>query len=175
MIVRGFFIVTCTFMVFLTGCHSIHKADKDRAKELEDQDKIILKQQEVIRLERLDLFMRNVAQNKKDRVRIISYTLEGAPIYKTLNAGKKQIQLTIDHTEDPYAGEKSKAEYSCKELKKILSETYKQLHFDEKTVVYYLTGCGKNNEQILLLTVPYDLIKDRDKSSTFAVLPAQAA
>jgi hypothetical protein len=73
-------------------------------------------------LDRLDLFVENVATKKSDDIKITHYTIEGDPIYDEVTFDGKQLSITNDNSEDKF-GSGEIFTYTCKSMTKNESET----------------------------------------------------
>jgi hypothetical protein len=82
-------------------------------------------------LERLDLFVENVATKKSDEIKITHYTIEGDPIYDEVTFDGKQLTITNDNSEDKF-GSGEIFTYTCKNMTKNESDT---------KLEYLLTDC----------------------------------
>jgi hypothetical protein len=73
-------------------------------------------------LDRLDLFVENVAAKKSDEIKITHYTIEGDPIYDTVTFDGKELKITNDNSEDKF-GSGEISTYTCKNMTKNESGT----------------------------------------------------
>lgn len=84
-------------------------------------------------IERFESFLANVEANEKDQIRITSYTIEGDPIFDTLDFNGEEILYNYDNSQDAFAGtDKGQQSTICSKIEK------------EKTddgVLYRLSGC----------------------------------
>lgn len=85
-------------------------------------------------IERFESFLANVEAKEKDEIRITSYTIEGDPIFDTLNFNGEKIIYTYDDSQDAYAGsDKGQQSSICSNIEKENTD---------KGVVYLLSGCS---------------------------------
>ncbi|HHW36420.1 MAG TPA: DUF4362 domain-containing protein [Bacillales bacterium] len=85
-------------------------------------------------IKRFESFLANVEAKDKDQIRITSYTIEGDPIFDTLDFSGEEISYTYDNSQDAFAGsDKGEQSTICSKIEK------------EKTddgVIYRLSGCS---------------------------------
>ncbi|MHB8130441.1 MAG: DUF4362 domain-containing protein [Mobilitalea sp.] len=106
----GIFICIC--MLILTSCINTGDAYD---KSVNDSDTITYSNNGVItNTERLDKFIENVADMKKDRININRFTDEGDPIITQFYFNKTNIEIFIDRSKDKFGG---------KDKDKIIHET----------------------------------------------------
>lgn len=90
----------------------------------------------------------NVEQREVDKIRIVQYTLEGDPIFQTLEYSGNDIFYVSDNTKDKFAG-KDKGLYkdSCKSIVKDQRES---------GITYRLIDCtnedGRNGYDLLYVS-----------------------
>lgn len=117
-------------LLLLSGC-SYNPSDED----------IVDSHGEITNLEKFKTFIKNVNEDKEDKIRVVRYTIEGDPILHDLEFDGKIITSTIDSTRDEFgSGKVSTA--TCQSIDVI--ETH------EKTE-YTLTGCNKTNRDSSIL------------------------
>ncbi|WP_284037230.1 DUF4362 domain-containing protein [Neobacillus sp. 114] len=102
---------------------------------------------------RLDQFVKHVQNNKKDKVRLIRYTIEGDPIFHDLAYDGSNLKFTLDTTEDKF-GQGEVTTTTCESIQKQESETETK---------YMLTGCPQQDMNELLV-----ISHDVDKEDFFA-------
>lgn len=92
-------------------------------------------------------FVENVKQGRKDAVQLITYTVEGDPIFYNLDYDGREIRYQYDNTHDGWGTPKVEQNY-CKALERIED---KQGYW-----IYTLTGCSdpERTEQPLHLYLP---------------------
>ncbi|MGE6486948.1 DUF4362 domain-containing protein [Paenisporosarcina sp. NPDC076898] len=98
---------------------------------------------EVHNLGRFEQFLNNVANKKKDTIRITGYTKEGDPIFQDLQFDGKIIQNTYNNSNDEYAGED----------KGIETDVCTEIIQEEKVqgeVEFLISGCSKDLDHFLL-------------------------
>jgi hypothetical protein len=88
----------------------------------EEKNEIINMHGNVSNLNRLDVFVENVAAKKSDEIKITHYTFEGDPIYDEVTFDGKQLTITNDNTEDKF-GSGEIFTYTCKNMTKNESDT----------------------------------------------------
>lgn len=52
----------------------------------------------------LETFVENIEAKKRDKIRIVNYTIEGDPIFTNLNYDGNSIKVEIDNSKDKYGG-----------------------------------------------------------------------
>lgn len=72
-------------------------------------DQVVNTHGEVENVDRLDGFVRNVDQGKKDAVQIVSFTTEGDPIFYTLEFDGATLQFEHDSSKDQFGSGKVSA------------------------------------------------------------------
>ncbi|MBU8917767.1 DUF4362 domain-containing protein [Bacillus sp. FJAT-29953] len=102
---------------------------------------------------RLDQFVKHVQNNKKDKVRLIRYTIEGDPIFHDLAYDGSNLKFTLDTAEDKF-GQGEVTTTTCESIQKQESETETK---------YMLTGCPQQDMNELLV-----ISHDVDKEDFFA-------
>ena len=96
----GIFI--CIWMLILTSCI---KTGEAYDKSINDSDTIIYSNNgEITNTERLDKFIQNVADMKKDKININRFTDEGDTIITQLYFNKTNIEIFIDRSKDKFGG-----------------------------------------------------------------------
>ncbi|WML57706.1 DUF4362 domain-containing protein [Neobacillus sp. PS2-9] len=96
-------------------------------------------------IKRLDLYVKNMNSGKKDKVRLIRYTIEGDPIYYDLAYDGSKFTIKRDTTEDKYGGGEV-ITYSCKSIQTLESNT---------STKYMVEECPDFGEE--LLTISHDV------------------
>jgi hypothetical protein len=95
-------------------------------------------------IKRLDLFVKNMNSGKKDKVRLIRFTIEGDPIYYDLTYDGSKFTIKRDTREDQY-GQGEVNTYLCKSIQKQESNT---------SMKYIVEECPNLGE---LLTISHDV------------------
>ncbi|MBS4213829.1 DUF4362 domain-containing protein [Neobacillus rhizophilus] len=103
--------------------------------------------------QRLDQFVKHVQNNKKDKVRLIRYTIEGDRIFHDLAYDGSNLKFTLDTTGDKF-GQGEVTTTTCESIQKQESETETK---------YMLTGCPQQDMNELLV-----ISHDVDKEDFFA-------
>lgn len=130
------------YMGGLAGCSSSAKVDK--------KSDIIVKISGESNLDKFQQFLTHVKNGKADKVRIVHYTVEGDPIFQTLDYDGININYLFDNSNDKFSGsQKGKKSDVCKGI------------MEEKSngaVSYKLGECKENrkNMDYLLLEVPHE-------------------
>ncbi|GHH96918.1 DUF4362 domain-containing protein [Neobacillus kokaensis] len=139
------------FCVIFSACQTAGIPLKD--KDLTEKNEIVETHGGLQNVERLDDFIYNVKNDKKDKVRLTRYTIEGDPIYHDLDYTDSKLTFTLDTREDEY-GHGAVTKSICKGIQKQELETETN---------YLLTGC-ENEPMKGLLTIFHDV----DKEDNFA-------
>jgi hypothetical protein len=127
------------FLAFIiSGCQSNITTDY----EPESGD-ILDKHGDITNLDKFNAFVDHVQQGKKDKIRIVHYTIEGDAILHDLDFDGKTIHSTFDSTRDEY-GSGSVTKASCKSI--AVQET-------NTSTEYVIEGCDNNEREFIFLTV----------------------
>jgi hypothetical protein len=111
-------LITIVF-VLLSACQreqSTHKPYEPTANE------VVETHGGLENIKRLDQFVKNMNSGKKDKVRLIRYTIEGDPIYYDLTYDDSKFTIKRDTREDQY-GQGEVNTYLCKSIQKQESTT----------------------------------------------------
>lgn len=96
--------------LLLVGCQEdIDSAANPVGGHNTEIDQVVNTHGEVENADRLDGFVRNVDQGRKDAVQIVSYTTEGDPIFYTLEFDGATIQFEYDSSKDQFGSGKVSA------------------------------------------------------------------
>lgn len=140
-------LITIVF-VLLSACQSeedsTHKPYEPTANE------VVQSHGGIEHLERLDQFVKNVNSGKKDKIRLIQYTIEGDPIYNDLTFDGYKLTIKEDTREDKF-GQGIVNTFLCKGIQKQESTT---------STKYIVEECPNLGE---LLTISHDV----DQQDTF--------
>ncbi|BCG60804.1 DUF4362 domain-containing protein [Paenibacillus sp. URB8-2] len=91
----------------------------------------------VTNAEKLDSFILNIEEKRKDKIRITRYTIEGDPIFYDFNFDGKSITYKYDNSNDKFGSSNVKSTV-CNNFTKNINGT---------TIEYKLEECtGKNAE-----------------------------
>lgn len=84
--------------------------------------------------EKFEKFIENVTKGKEDGIRIVRYTIEGDPIFDTLNFTGEEIKYIRDNSHDEFGGsDKGEKHATCARLES--EET-------DKGTNYFLVDCS---------------------------------
>lgn len=108
----------------------------------QDED-VIYKHGRVRNLGKLDGFMERASR----QVRVVYYTIEGDPIFDEVSYEQDRVKVRRDNTQDHFGTPVVKT-YSCSRLNKEETETQ---------LLYTLSGCDGEDEQVHLLRLDYDV------------------
>lgn len=138
---RGVFFLLC---LLLAGCGEEENGpgSSDGSVDRPDMDQVVNTHGKVENADRLDGFVSHVDQGEKDRVQVVSYTIEGDPIYHTLEFDGTAIQFTLDSSKDQY-GSGTVSSMACGSISKKVTE---------RTVDYVLGGC-EQGKTFTVLTI----------------------
>ena len=144
--ITGFFILF--FIIFVSGCNSEQKSTEiatytdNPPPYIKTVDDIIDRHGTVENKERFDEFLNRVQQGKDDRIRVIKYTTEGAPIIYSYEFENDEISVTIDTTRDGY-GQGNIIHKICTSIK---------VNEDNERINYKLEGCSPSiGDHIILI------------------------
>jgi hypothetical protein len=127
------------FLAFIiSGCQSNITTDY----EPESGD-ILDKHGDITKFDKFNAFVDHVQQGKKDKIRIVHYTIEGDAILHDLDFDGKTIHSTFDSTRDEY-GSGSIEESKCKSIR--VKET-------EARSEYIFEGCEQKSGNQTILVV----------------------
>ncbi|WP_413303511.1 DUF4362 domain-containing protein [Bacillus sp. 1P10SD] len=140
--------LTIFIIVILSGCQGEAPAS---TKHKPTANEIVETHGSLEHIERLDRFVKNMNSGKKDKVRLIRYTIEGDPIYYDLTYDGSKFTIKRDTTEDKYGGGEV-ITYSCKSIQTLESNT---------STKYMVEECPDFGEE--LLTISHDV----DQQDTF--------
>lgn len=122
---RMLLIAVILFLSILSACQST---------KIQDSDIVFEQTGEITNRDELETFIRNVKDGKKDQVRIVRRTIEGAPIFDALDYNGEEIMYTNDDSQDAFGGpDKGVQVDTCTDLES--RETGEGME-------YYLTGCS---------------------------------
>lgn len=134
-----FLVISCLFVIGLTGCSENEAYGYKEAIKRGD----VVYQSEVINLERFEQFLSNLSKNKDDKIRVTGYTDEGDPIFQDLQFDGQVIQYRYDNSYDEFAGNDRGIEMDvCKE---IIEKEHIQGEVD-----YLVSGCSKTPDHFLI-------------------------
>lgn len=125
---------TCLMFVllFLSGC-SYTPSDED----------IVDTHSEITNVEKFMKFVKNVEEGKKDKIRVVRYTIEGDPMLHDLKYDGKTITSRTDSTRDEFgSGEISTA--TCESIDVIETSGGTE---------YRLSGCDLTNRDNSILVI----------------------
>lgn len=94
-------------------------------------------------LDKLKDFINNVKKQKKDKVRVTTYTVEGDAIIKTLNFNGKNIECSVDSRRD---------KFSSHDLRKITKYTFTNIDIElnNNNTIYFLSNNNKSDRMDIL-------------------------
>lgn len=110
--------------IFISGCQ-LDKADSEEKPGINEEpsnNEVVNIHGQLQNIERIDLFVDHVKNNKKDKIRVTGYTIEGDPIYQDLDYDGSKITVKYDTTKDKFGAGEIKT-YVCKGVQKQESET----------------------------------------------------
>jgi len=103
----------------------------------------------VYNIKRFEQFLTNLANRKKDSIRITGYTDEGDPLFKDLRFDGKVILYSYDDSNDAFGG-------NNKGLKKDVCKEVLEKVSIQGEINYIMSGCSKNSQDMsyFLIRVP---------------------
>ncbi|MEK4426050.1 DUF4362 domain-containing protein [Solibacillus sp. FSL K6-1523] len=144
----GFFILF--FILLVSGCNSEHSAqdiymytDDSLPPYIENLEDIINTNGKLENKERFDEFFNSVQQGKDNRIRVVKYTIEGAPIISDYEFENEVISVTIDTRRDGY-GQGNIVYTTCTSI--IVNE-------DNEKTSYELEDCRPSIGDNIILTI----------------------
>ncbi|AEA18855.1 MULTISPECIES: DUF4362 domain-containing protein [Bacillus] len=112
----------CLFLFSLVACSPSNTT-------IDKKNDVIVKGTRISNLDKFENFVLNVEQREVDKIRIVQYTLEGDPVFQTLEHSGKDILYVLDSRQDKFAGDhKGLHKDSCKRIVKEqreLESTYR--------------------------------------------------
>jgi hypothetical protein len=145
------FVFISLLCAFMAGCQ-LDKANSENEPTKSRQPtthEVIDVHGMIENIERLDIFVDNVQSGKKDKIRLIRYTIEGDPIFHDLVYNGSKLIFTLDTTKDKFGQGEVKSN-DCQSIQRLESDTETK---------YVLEGCP--DPQISeLLTISYDIDKE---------------
>ncbi|ERI00418.1 DUF4362 domain-containing protein [Bacillus thuringiensis] len=112
----------CLFLFSLVACSPSNTT-------IDKKNDVIVKEPGISNLDKFENFVLNVEQREVDKIRIVQYTLEGDPVFQTLEHSGKDILYVLDSRQDKFAGDhKGLHKDSCKRIVKEqreLESTYR--------------------------------------------------
>ncbi|WP_301107457.1 DUF4362 domain-containing protein [Sporosarcina sp.] len=123
------------FAVILTACNRVKDSD------------IVFEQEEITsNLDKLEEFIKNVENENEDKIRIVRRTIEGDPIFDTLDYNGESITYTHDDSHDKFGGsDKGTESGTCENLESKTSE---------RGMKYYLTECSSETGKHFDFEIP---------------------
>jgi hypothetical protein len=103
--------------------------------QIDERDDIIDTHGTISNVERLDEFIKNIKDRKKDRIRITRHTVEGDPIYYYFTFDGIEVKYKYDNSKDKF-GTSIVRSTVCKNFTKNKAET---------GIEYKLEGCSGEN------------------------------
>lgn len=136
----NFFFIVFLLLVLISGCLKENKTDQGGIKKGD----VVEKHGEIKNLEKFNEFIKNVNNGRKDKIRIVVYTIEGDPIFYTLNYDSKKINYTFDDSKDRYGGAGTQTT-TCSKIESMKTEN---------GLKYYLSKCSSKTSNSFDFRVP---------------------
>lgn len=144
------------FVCFLAACAQEEQSSSEKRAFPEPQEPyrseqaiqngdVVNLHSKVTNWERWEQFIRNIDEQKADKVRITSYTTEGDPIFEELVYDGKSVEYTHDDSMDKYGGKEKGRQVTICEGIDVTSESNGE-------TVYHLKGCYKEFGQYFELS-----------------------
>jgi hypothetical protein len=130
--------------IIVSGCQQLTDAPPKQKKP--GKNEVVETHGSLENFQRLDQFIQNVQNQKKDKLRLTRYTIEGDPIYHDLDYDGTSLTYTYDTTQDKY-GEGKVTISNCQGIEKQESETETK---------YMLLGCPEPYMEDLI-TISHDV------------------
>jgi Domain of unknown function (DUF4362) len=137
------------FSFILAGCEEEEQTHVEEVKKIEPPDYIqdagdvVDMHGDITNLEKFYTFVKHVEQGKKDKIRIVSYTTEGAPMLHDLEFNGTTIHSTYDSTRDGF-GYGSIEEATCRGIAEVNTEGRTD---------YILEDCNQEEKEMTILVV----------------------
>lgn len=143
----GFFIL---LIFVVTGCQTEEQIIPEKAAEppepaeyIQAPDDIDDMHGDITNLERFFTFFHHVEQGQKDKVRIVNYTTEGAPMLHDLKFDGQEIHSTYDSTRDGYGTGR---------IDEVICKGVTEVKRDSRTD-YVLEECSNHRNDVIILMV----------------------
>lgn len=111
-----------------------------------DKDNVTWSHKEITNLQKLDDFIKNVSNNVKDQIRVVSYGKDGGEFISDLSYDGKTLQVTKDGVP--------------KEYKRIFIEERFNEHYNGVFIEYFVEDAKGQKE--LIMQIHPDLSKNQD-------------
>lgn len=137
------------FTIVLAGCEEEEQTQLEKNKNneppeyIQDPEDIVDMHEDIKNLDKFYAFVDHFEQGEKDKIRIVSYTTEGAPMLHDLEFDGTAIHSTYDSTRDGF-GPGSIEEDSCDEISVVNAVTRTE---------YILEGCSNQEDKELIMLV----------------------
>lgn len=143
---KWLFSISVLLSFLLLGCQTEKESIETFAKMPDyksSTDDIVSMHGEIQNLDRFNSFIVHVQQGRKDTIRVVSYTEEGAPILHDLEYDGQVIHSILDTRRDGF-GAGMIEERKCKSV---------NIEKGKKQSNYTLTGCGWKKEDYSILII----------------------
>ena len=144
------YIIIALILFIGAGCQPEEETIPEKAADLPEPPEYIQAPEDIVdmhgditNLERFFAFVEHVEQGEKDKIRIVNYTTEGAPMLHDLEFDGTEIHSIYDSTRDGY-GPGSIEEASCKGVTVVKR--------DSRTD-YVLEECSNQKEDLTILVL----------------------
>lgn len=133
----------------LAGCEAEEQIQTEEGNSLkppdyiQDPGDVVDMHGDITNLEKFYTFVEHVEQGKKDKIRIVSYTTEGAPMLHDLEFNGTTIRSIYDSTRDSF-GYGSIEEATCQGIAEV--------NTDGRTD-YILEDCNQEEKELTILMV----------------------
>lgn len=140
-----FSIMLMTGFILLTACSfeidgAIQKDDAFKLEEAIQKGDVVNVHGQIYNYSNFESFFKNIEKKENDKLRIITYTIEGDPIFLFLNYDGSSINLEIDNSKDKYRGNgPTKTNMTCSRIEAT-----------ENGTKYFLKDCSENSEYLIL-------------------------
>lgn len=121
---KRWFKLLILFSLMLTGCEEEKQTQFEESNNskppdyIQDPEDVVDMHGEITNLEKFYTFMKHVEQGKKNNIRVVSYTTEGAPMLHDLEFNGTTVHSIYDSTRDGF-GYGSIEETTCKGIAEV--------------------------------------------------------
>ena len=123
---RILILASIILLSMLTACQSVKDSDIEFSQAGEITSN----------LNKLEKFIQNVENGNEDKIRIVRKTIEGDPIFDTLDYNGENIKYTYDNSQDKFGGsDKGETNTTCADLDSEITE---------KGIKYSLIDCSSD-------------------------------
>ena len=123
---------TLLILLFIILSSTLIACQQAEDQQVKDNDVVFSNDGEISNLDKLEEFIKNIEDGDEDKVRIVRYTIEGDPIFNTLDYNGENIKYTYDDSQDEYAGSnKGEKSTTCANLESRKTKDGVEYHLSD--------------------------------------------